>query len=276
MKLSEIITNCNSYTEGVNYLLISKYEKPYIRIIKSSKQDAKYLGKDYYIFMVNNNDDVNLIYLQYYLMLNIELFHNYSFGFIEYGLSDNLSVEFINNIEINKLPSIEVQNKLSKVISGFYIFKLGLIYYKIEKLLIKCSNVLLPYTKEILQAAKASDLFEIEDIKLFFSIVSKGDFNEINYKQYINILRPDLINADYLIRYLYLYLNGALSNKSKHSMRDNNIRDFNISKILIPLYSIEDQLSVLEPFGNIHKKILKLKMNKKLDKCTLREILNSI
>jgi hypothetical protein len=271
MKLSEIIKNCDTYTE--NILLFNKYEKPYIRIIKSSEHNDKYLDKEYLIF-TNINSNVNLEFLCYYLRLNMRLLRNNSSEFInQFGL-DHLNVEFINNIEISNLPNVEVQNKLAKIISELYDTNIESVDNKIIKLLDKSRLSLQNDELYTESRMKLGELFEITDMKLFFKNVLKGKFKN-NYEEYINILRPDLLSGDYLV--LRLYFDKVLYDESNYYVNENNIKNFDISNMIIPITSRKYQIvpRVLMALKN-EEKIMPLRKKQRRNKLILRALLNNL
>jgi hypothetical protein len=268
MKLSEIITHITDFSnhpEGVDYLLISKYETPHITIIRyfTNNNDDK---------MIFKSDKVNMEYLEYYLIMNMKLLKkggNVTRNENGYDL-DHLTPEYIGNIEIKTLPPIEVQETLLESIRKIYDMDIDLTDEEINKLF----NINFDIINNNLINNKyygGSELFKITNVTLFFKNVLKGICDK-NINECIEIIKPDIIMVQYLI--YYLHYNKSLLDLTNYKYYEFDINEFHGESINMKLPCLEDQQTIVSNIEGRHKLIMELKVEKKESKLFLRNMIS--
>lgn len=267
MKLSDIITHFVDHPDHLKkpvkqYILFSKYRRPYITLVDNLND----LNSESFAYVAKNPEVINLEYLYYYIRLHMGLLRGP--GFKEgnqYGL-DHMNLEFINNVELPSLPSVEIQNVLVPFIRKLY--KIELIDSNIDELFCVGYNYLDSAPEE-----GAYELFKIRDRELFFKNIKKGKFiDPIN--DYIEILKPELLNEKYLV--YYLYYKEALEDSSNYYRNYFNFENFHTDYLHICLPSMSRQKLIIETMDIIHNKIRKLMAKRRANKLALRKLIDEV
>jgi len=274
MKLSEIITHCVDHLAD-QYLLFSKFEKPYISIVDNLDN----LKDNCFPYVVKNSGEVNLEYLYYYLRLHMKLLRvPESDGNVgRYGL-DHLSIDFINNIILPALPeqsvwmNIEKQNLLVGFIKRLYELSIENIDSKIDRLRnVKSQHMIQTLCQRM--EMNSSELYKIKDMKLFFKNVKKGKLQNL-VTDYIEILNPNILDRDFLV--LYLYYTKDLDNPTNYYRVEDESKfgEFHTRYINIPMLSLHEQRVTMSFILTTHIEIGKLRTELRANKLALRKLVD--
>lgn len=239
MKLYEIVTYF-TFEHDVNmgaYLIFIKNGTK----LSISFGDFPVQEENYFNYVAIDPEKVNLKYLYYYLSAN------------------KVRDQNILDIEIPELPSIEVQNKLVPFIAKLYDFNVAKIKHKISKLFTKNRNYIL-YNNTLGEARKYKEcLYRITDKEMFFKSVRKGEFGKY---EYVDIIRTDIIDEEFLMYSLHYYYNGMLKNDKDY---------FNI---LLP--DILEQKQIINTMRVTHSEILRLRAKRRWYKSEIRTLINKV
>jgi len=250
MKLSEILEHVDMSNVEPNdeeYILFSNYSIPPVLVVTDLKAYRPELIIPY---KAKNIEEVNLEYLGYYFKLHLGLLRG----------PDKLSVEFINNIELPSLPNITMQNKLIPFIYALYGIGILELDDKISQLL--CINYKrLNHATEKYDSIIASELFKILDKDMFTKNVERGKFQD-PIKNYIKILKPELLDENFLVYYLY-YTNTSMMHDCYEELRIN-----------LPSLSKQKSLSKLAEYD--HNQMEKLIDARRANKLIIRKLIDEV
>lgn len=239
MKLSEIVTYF-TFERDVNmgaYLIFIKNGMK----LSISFGDFPVQEENYFNYVAIDPEKVNLKYLYYYLSAN------------------KVRDQNILDIEIPELPSIEVQNKLVPFIAKLYEFNVAKIKHKMSKLFTKNRNYIL-YNNTLGEARKYNEcLYRITDKEMFFRSLSKGEFGKY---EYVDIIRTDIIDEEFLMYSLHYYYNGMIKNDKDY---------FNIL-----LSDISEQKQIINTMRVTHSEILRLNAKRRWYKSEIRTLINNV
>ena len=274
MKLSEVIESVRieeiEEIDEKQYLIISKIGPPYSTVTLCSKDD-------YRDVMIFKSDTVNIKFLSHYLNLNTKLFKKGGNARkTGYGrVLDHLDLGTIYNIEITanilSPQKKELQDKLIGVIDRLYVSLIGSIEDKINVLFNKNRRLMLNNEYPSIKYCTGSDLFELTNTTLFFRNVPKGNIDPDN--EYIVNIDPRYVSTEYLL--YYLFYSGIYSGEY-YNNGEFDINEFDISSVGIELPILEDQIKIIQSIYNNHNKLMKLEQELKLNKATLRELIDNL
>ena len=192
------------------------------------------------------NEEVNIEFLYYYLKLNMKIVNN--------------------NVPFIKIEPIKVDPKWIESIRELYHSLIESIDNKIQKLFNKNREYL--FNKmDMLNKQEPSSFYKITNKELFFRNLSKGNFN--NSDEYMQIRRPDLLDGETIL--YYLYYTDELSNPFNYYHTERGMEDFHGKYIYVYLVG-----NIVEHMKPIHEKILKLRVKRKTNKLILRKLINNI
>ena len=186
---------------------------------------------------------------------------------LQYRL-DHLSVDFINDIEIPELPSLEIQNVATKFLRRLYEVDIDFIDSRIEGEFEESAIFIQRRTQNY---NECSDLIRVKNKELFYKNIKKGKFQD-PIEDYIEILKPDLIDEEYLL--YYLYYTGVLDKMSNHYVRKH--QDFNNGNLEIRLVSLLEQQFIIVSLRDYHTKIKKLIAKRRANKLELRKLMDEM
>jgi len=270
MKLSDIITLVeNEEVKKVKeikddselqsqYLVFDKYGEQYVRMVTDDC-----VCSDTLVYKVSNPELINLEYLYYYLVLNTKLFKN--------EISD---ANFINNVE---LPDSLLQYDMKLLENIRKLYEEGIDSCDIEIDQHSCAVVnnidLSAICSKSYVRTTASELFKITNKELFSKNVKKGNFKD-PIEDYIEILKADLVDKEFLL--YFLYYTCSVSAPSGHSRYQCYIDDIELDKLNLLLPGILDQKDMIPSIKEIHNKISKLLTKRKEAKLALRQLINGM
>ena len=239
------------YFKPKGYLVCYKYFEPHVNIACLPGHN------DCMTFVIKNPEEVNIEYLYYYLRLNGKLINNH---IVCYEIGKLLDVE------IPRLPNIEIQNLLVPFIASSYKFSIAHIDDSIHKLFIENRGYLLVQTSLLTHnKLDLNKLCDITDIDMLYKKMSNGRIDK--QPNFVKVLDPNIIDINY-IQY-YLYYARLVSRSANYHFDD-------IKRIGIPMLSINDQRILVNRFTPIHNEILKLRDKRKANKLELRNLINNI
>lgn len=291
MKLSDVIT-CftgiedepdNSTKPTNKYLLFSKYEKPYVTLVKNlytlDEGGSAYVAKHSEIInseIINseiiNSEIINLEYLYYYIRLHMRLLRGKGFKESDQYEFNHMNSEFINNIELPSLPSVDTQNELTPFIRKLYNIEIGILDDDIDELY--CEGYYrLDDMVENYKGEYANKLFRIRNRELFFKNIKKGKFQN-PVKDYIEIFKPELLDEKYLV--YYLHYDAVLEDPGNYHRTSSGFGEFHTGCLHIRLPNIGEQKSIVSFLDNIQEKIKELRAKRRANKLILRKLMDEV
>lgn len=271
MKLSEILEYAAGSSEdnnqGGKYLVFLKCYGICITIVKN-------LGwyKNSLVYKVKNPEEVNLKYVYYYFMLHKNLLR-------EPGSKkmDHLNVEFINNIELPSwsninAPNIDMQNMMANILRGWY--KIIRIDYnkKISRVFLRCYNLIFSAVSRY-GIIKNSEFCRVTNKEKFFKNIKNCKLRD-PIEDYIEILKPELLNKKFLV--YYLCYGDQTNNPIEFCISWYASETFNTDNFDIKVPSIGKQESVVKEIDPIHGELQKLITEKRNTKLNLRTLVCTI
>lgn len=205
----------------------------YVTCIKDYENYANYLhldnGKNEYLVFSSNV--ANTKYIDYYLRLNKKL-------------PEEITIESVYDIEIEKLPSIMEQNLFVINYVNMFEFTVGYYMDRSESLINDIRNNLNRLTQDCNNYHNLISLISVTNEILFYENLLKCDFNKCD--EFATSNRPSIARIKYLLYYIHLEC--------------INISKNNISEYVINLPTLRSQDLLIVFMDGITEKI---RFNKK-------------
>jgi len=286
MKLSELIEHFDDIPSNLEtpdeFLVFNKYDKPFVQYIDRTKYaySVKLYDDSNMTFEVKDRDTVDLEFLYYYLILNSSLLKTSSGGMQTFEL-EHLTIDFINNININNLPPIDKQYKLLKIIKRIYDLGIVSVSEEISKLfesnqrylrdelrqsstlrneLRQSSTLCNELRQSNTNTVQLNELINIKDNARFNVEILKANITG----KYIEVIDHDIIMPEYLVYYLNYALTDIMGYK-------NLIDEYN--RVWVELLPIQEQHKVVKYLQTNDDKIKNLNEIRKEFKSILRELI---